>query len=101
MSIKDKKRIEELERQLAYYKEMYEMRTRAYIRVTESWDISREENTNLLAHNAFLRETLDNLLYRIERYSASSHMKRLLLAYLERTGLRELSTPSPKTEVKQ
>lgn len=69
MSIKDKKRIEELERKLAYYKEMNEMRTSALIKAIDGWDNSRDIN-------------------------------RRLLNYIDNMGIRQLSTPSPETEVK-
>lgn len=48
MSIKDKQKIEELERKLAYYKEMYEMRSSALIKAIDGWDNSRDINRRLL-----------------------------------------------------
>ena len=41
MSIEDKKQIAELERKVKYYKEMYEMRTEAYIREHRAHEVTR------------------------------------------------------------
>lgn len=42
MSTECKKQIAEIERQRDYYKEMYEMRTEAYIRLAQEFDTVRE-----------------------------------------------------------